>query len=339
MKLTRRRLLSAAAAAGGAAALRRLALPLPAVQAAAHAAPGTARVALVKTSGHRDGVLRALRLLPPLSLRDRSVVIKPNLNSSDPFPGSTHNETLQTLLELCRAAGARDIVVADRSGMGNTATVIRQKGIDTLAGSLGARVVALDALPPTQWLPKTIPGGHWRRGVLYPALLERADVLIQTCCLKTHRFGGHFTLSLKNSVGMVAKVGPDGYDYMQELHGSPLQRTLIAEINVLYRPAVVVLDGIEAFVEGGPEVGRLARPEVVLAGSDRVAIDAVGVALLRIHGATGPVARGPIFAQDQIRRAVELGLGAPSPEAIELVTDSAEGEAVIRAVRTELGRA
>jgi len=32
-----------------------------------------------------------------------------------------------------------------------------------------------------------------------------AEKVVQTCCLKTHRFGGHFTLSLKNSVGLVAK--------------------------------------------------------------------------------------------------------------------------------------
>jgi len=338
MRLTRRRFLAAAATAGGAAALHRLS-QFPAVLAAPGSAPAVARVALIKTSSHQEGVRRALRLLEPLRLQERSVVIKPNLNSSNPFPASTHNETLRTLLEVCQAAQAREIVVADRSGMGDTAAVMREKGIESLARPFAARVMALNALPAAEWAWKAIPGGHWRRGVLFPAPVERADVIIQTCCLKTHRFGGQFTMSLKNSVGMVAKVGPDGYDYMQELHSSPLQRTLIAEINVLYRPAMVVLDGIEAFVEGGPEAGRLARPGVVLAGSDRVAIDAVGVALLRMHGVTGPVASGPIFAQEQIRRAVELGLGVPSPGAIELVTDSTEGEAVIRAVRTELVRA
>ncbi len=178
----------------------------------------------------------------------------------------------------------------------------------------------------------------WTRGVLFPVLFEQADVIIQTCCLKTHRFGDQFTLSLKNSVGMVARISPDGYDYMQELHGSARQRTLIAEINALYRPALVVIDGIEAFVEAGPEAGRLARPGVILAGTDRVALDAVGVALLRMHGVSGPVAQGPIFEQEQIRRAVELGLGVTSPAAIDLVTDSPDGQAVIQSIRAELAR-
>jgi uncharacterized protein (DUF362 family) len=101
---------------------------------------------------------------------------------------------------------------------------------------------------------------------------------------------------------------------------------------------MVVLDAIEAFTDGGPEAGRLARPGVVLAGTDRVAIDAAGVALLRLHGVGAPVATGRIFDQEQIRRAVELGLGVHSAAAIEFVTDSADGRAVVAQLSAELAR-
>jgi uncharacterized protein (DUF362 family) len=330
-KPSRREFLRMAAATGGALAMQHW----PSWAFAA----SSARVALVRTDDHRDGVLRALKLLDPLPVQGRAVVIKPNLNSSHPFPGSTHPDTMRTLIELCRAGGAGQVTIPDRSGMGDTTRVIREKGFDTLAASLGARVVALETLPAGEWTARSIPGGHWRQGVLFPSLIEQADMIISTCCLKTHRFGGQFTLSLKNSVGMVARQGADGHDYMRELHGSPQQRTLIAELNTLYRPAMVVLDGLEAFVDGGPEAGKLARPGVVLAGTDRVAIDAVGVALLRMHGVSGPVAAGRIADQEQIRRAVELGLGVASAEAIEILADSAEGRAVAAQVKVELGRA
>jgi len=148
---------------------------------------------------------------------------------------------------------------------------------------------------------------------------------VQVCNLKTHRFGGHFTLSLKNSVGVAAKRVPgDGYNYMTELHDSPSQRSMIAEINAAYAPALLVMDGVEAFIKGGPEAGTKVRPEVVLAGADRVALDAVGVAILRDHGATGDVAQGHVFEQEQIRRAVELGIGVSTPQAIEFVTEGDE---------------
>jgi uncharacterized protein (DUF362 family) len=327
---SRREFLKMAAATGGALALGRW--PSWAF------ASMSARVALVRSEDHRDAAQRALRLLVPLAVRGKTVVIKPNLNSAHPFPGSTHLETLRTLVETCRTGGAAEVLIPDRSGMGDTARVIRDKGIDTLAAGFGARAIALETLPASDWTPRMIPGGSWQRGVLFPTLFERADVIISTCCLKTHRFGGQFTLSLKNSVGMVARQGPDGHDYMRELHGSPRQRTLIAELNTLYRPALVVLDGIEAFVDGGPETGRLARPGVVVAGTDRVAIDAVGVALLRIHGVGGPVAAGRIFDQEQIRRSVELGLGVGTPGAIELVSDSPEGREAAARVTAELTR-
>lgn len=302
------------------------------------AAPRLARVALVHTDDHRDGVLRALRLLEPVSFAGKSVLIKPNFNSSHRFPASTHEDTLRALVEVARSGGARDVVICDRAGMGDTARVIREKGVDAWAAGAGVRVVPLETLPAAEWTARSIPGGHWQRGVLVPRLVEQADLIISTCCLKTHRFGGHFTMSLKNSVGIVARHGPDGYDYMRELHGSPRQRTLVAELNTLYRPALVVVDGIEAFTDGGPEAGRLARPGVVLAGTDRVALDAVGVALLRMHGVGGPVAEGRISDQEQIRRAVELGLGVASADAIEIASDSAEGHAVAARVRAELSR-
>jgi len=58
-----------------------------------------------------------------------------------------------------------------------------------------------------------------------------------------------------------------------------------------------------------------------------VAIDAVGVAILRLLGTTKEVNRGSIFEQEQIARAAELGLGVSSPAQINLVTDDEESAA------------
>ena len=71
----------------------------------------------------------------------------------------------------------------------------------------------------------------------------------------------------------------------------------------------------------------------MLAGTDRAAIDAVGVAILRLFGTTPEVSRGPIFDQDQIAQAAELGLGVSSPEQIHLVTGDPESEAFAGKVR------
>jgi len=266
----------------------------------------------------------------------RDLFVKPNYNSADPPPGSTHEDTLVALLGKLRALGAGPLTVGDRSGIGDTRAVMEAKDVFRIAKDFDARVVVLDELGADDWELIQPPGSHWRHGFALPRLVRRAGGVVQTCCLKTHRFGGHFTLSLKNSVGLAAATVPGNpHDFMGELHRSPHQRRMIAEINVGYRPDLIVLDGVEAFVTGGPDQGKRVAAEVVLAGTDRVAVDAVGVALLRHFGTTAEVRRGAIFDQEQIARAVQLGLGVTGPAAIELVTgdaDSADYAQKIRAV-------
>jgi uncharacterized protein (DUF362 family) len=219
--------------------------------------------------------------------------------------------------------GASSVTVADRSGMGDTRRVMQRKGVLDMADELGFNILVLDELEADDWVPVQPADSHWERGFLFPRAFLEADSIVQTCCLKTHRYGGHFTMSLKNSVGMVAKFGGDGYNYMGELHSSPNQRKMIAEINAAYQPALVVMDGVEAFVRGGPANGEKVQSEIILAGTDRIALDAAGVAILRHFGTTSEVEGGRIFEQEQIARAAALGLGVSRPEDIVLQTDDA----------------
>ena len=305
----------------------------------AHAAAPPARVAFVKTRDRAAGVARAIDLLSPDRLGGRDVFVKPNLNSADPAPGSTHPDVLTAMMRKLAALGAGPITVGDRSGMGDTRDVMVKTQVFRIAKDLGAKAVVFDEMAADEWELIQLPESHWQQGFALPRMVRTAGAVVQTCCLKTHRYGGHFTLSLKNSVGLAAKRVPGNpHDFMRELHSSPQQRRMIAEINAAYRPALVVLDGVEAFVTGGPDHGKRVDAEVVLAGTDRVAIDAVGVALLRHFGTTPEVSRGKIFAQEQIARAVELNLGARGPDAIEIVTADAESRAVADTLRSILAQ-
>ena len=299
----------------------------------------TAPVYVVHTTDRAEGIRRGLAAMGAPASRGKRVVIKPNFNSADPYPASTHLDTLGLLIRHFQAAGAREITVADRSGMGETRRVMERKGVFALAGQTGFRAVVLEETPLEGWAEERLSGSHWSRGVLFPRLFQEADLVVQTCCLKTHRYGGHFTLSLKNSVGMVAKYSPrDNYNYMGELHGSSSQRRMIAEINQLYRPAMIVMDGLEAFTDGGPESGTLVKPQVMVLGTDRIAVDAVGVAILRMHGGNATISQGRVFEQEQIARAVQLGLGAQGPDQIDLVTDDPESRKLADRVRDVLRR-
>ncbi len=296
----------------------------------------TTQVAFVKTADRATGVARAIDLLGLAKAGGKDFFIKPNFNSADATPGSTSEDTLAAIVKKLKMLGSGPLTIGDRSGMGNTVEVMEKKNIFVLGKELGAKVVVFDQLKADDWEHLKSADSHWQQGFAIPRIVRQAGGVVQTCCLKTHRYGGHFTLSLKNSVGLAAKTVPGfEYNFMHELHSSPDQRRMIAEINTAYKPDLIVLDGIQAFVNGGPDQGKLVTSNVILVGTDRVAIDAVGVALLRHFGTTPEVSQGAIFEQQQIARAVQLGIGISGPKQIELVTgdkESAEYAKVIRAI-------
>ncbi len=282
------------------------------------------KISLVRTRDRIEGVRRAISLLQSNPVRGKATVLKPNFNTADPAPGSTHNDTLRALVSILQEMGATRVTLVERSGPGDsTRQVMEKKGIFDLAEELGFDIVNLEELGPEGWIHLHPKDSHWQNGFYFPRAYVEAESIVQTCCLKTHAYGGHFTLSLKNSVGMVPRIG---YPYMRELHTSPSQRQMIAEINTAYSPDLIVLDGVEAFVDGGPARGTRVEARVILAGSDRVAIDVVGVAILRSLGTTPEVSRGAVFEQEQIARAVELDLGIKSATQIQFVTDDAESQ-------------
>jgi uncharacterized protein (DUF362 family) len=274
-------------------------------------------VSLVNTEDRKTGVASSIKSLGINSLKNKDVLIKPNFNTSDVTPGSTHNDTLVTLVEEVWGMGAKSVSLGERS-YPLTQEVMEQKGILPLMEKLEVQIVNFDDLEGKDWVEFKPKDSHWQKGFRIARPIVESECLICTCCLKTHQYGGVFTMSLKNSVGVVP-TRRHGYAYMSELHGSAHQRKLIAEINAPFQPDLIVLDGIDAFTDGGPATGTRAKGNVFLASTDRVAIDAVGVAILKSLGSNNRIMNTKIFEQEQIARAAEIGLGASSPAEIDLV--------------------
>jgi uncharacterized protein (DUF362 family) len=275
------------------------------------------KVALVSTEDRKTGVASSIQALGINPVKNKDVLIKPNFNTADDTPGSTHNDTLVALVEEIWQMGAKTVRLGERS-YPLTREVMAQKGVIPLLEKLEVDIVDFDDLAEKDWVKVDAAGSHWRDGFRVARPILESECLITTCCLKTHQFGGVFTLSLKNHVGVVPTTR-HGFNYMRELHSSPHQRKLIAEINAPFKPDLVVLDGIEAFVDGGPANGKRANGNVFLASPDRVAIDAVGVAILKSLGSNNDVMNTKIFDQEQIARAADLGLGAASPAEIDVI--------------------
>jgi len=278
----------------------------------------SSKVAIVNTEDRKSGVASSIRALDINPVKNKNVLIKPNFNTADQTPGSTHNDTLVALVEEIWKMGAKTVSLGERSYSENR-SVMEQKGIIPLMEKLDVKIIDFDELGETDWVKVDAENSHWQDGFRVARPILESECLVCTCCLKTHQYGGVITMSLKNSVGVVP-TSRHGYNYMTELHSSPHQRKLIAEINASFKPALIVLDGIDAFVDGGPATGERARGNVFLASTDRVAIDAVGVAILKSLGSNDQIMNTKIFDQEQIARAVELGLGAASTSEIKMIT-------------------
>ena len=288
------------------------------------------KVAVISTKDRVYGVNKSLELLSINPVKGKDVILKPNFNTADPPPASSSMETIRQLIIKLKEMGAKSITVAERSGPAKTSEVFEKKGLYTLAKELDFKIVDLDKEPKEEFVLKNSEDNHWRKGFLFAKIYDDSECIVETCCLKTHMFGGHFTLSLKNAVGIVKKKN------MRELHASKHQRKMIAEINNVYQADLIIMDGIITFVDRGPMEGTRVEANVFVAGTDKVAIDAVGVAILRILGTTPEVTNGSIFEQAQIKRAVELGVGITSPNGIEFITDSEDSKKLVAEIKEKL---
>src|SRR4030065_1614871 len=82
---------------------------------------------LVSTKNRGEGVRQAIDLLGVKSFRGKSVVLKPNFNTADPAPGSTHNDTLRSLVLSLQQMGAKQITLPERSGPGDSTRKVMEK--------------------------------------------------------------------------------------------------------------------------------------------------------------------------------------------------------------------
>jgi len=277
-------------------------------------------VSLIKTDDRIDGVIKVVRMLDIPDMKGKKVFLKPNFNTADPAPGSTHNDVISALVNEIKEREALSVTIGDRCGPGDTQKVLEAKGIFNLAKELDFNVINFDKMDEKDWILIN-KGSHWDGGFYMARPLVESEYTVTTGCIKTHGFGGHFTMSMKLSVGAVNRK-----HMFPQLHNSPDMRKMIAEINLGYKPQLIVLDGVEVFTDGGPMEGTRKNANVIIAGTDRVAVDAVGLAILKEQGSNSTIMGRKIFDQDQMQHAVTIGLGVSGPDEIAIVTGDTESK-------------
>ena len=270
-----------------------------------------------------------------LDLRGKRVLIKPNVVNDRPPPSTTDPRVVAAVVQLVREAGAQAVTVADSSGIIRfpSSANLAATGIKQAAESGGASVLALEEEPWVRVEPvgaKALPRYYVSKPVY------DADVFINLPVVKTHRFA-HYSCSLKNVVGIIHPRYRPSVSFL-----SPDWHERIAELNLAVHPHLTIADGTTLMIAGGPTSGTPARADLLLISGDRIALDAVAVALIRTFGAWPKVTEQAVWEQRQIKRAIELGLGVQGPRHIELVTRSlarpdASFERLVASIRKDLG--
>jgi len=198
----------------------------------------------------------------------KPVLIKPNyLNSRHPSTGiTTDSRVIEGVVKFLRERKIEDIVIGEGSGFADTSQAFRVAGVDRVAERWGVKLIDLnkdkfvEVNPPNPLALKKVR--------VAKTALE--STIISVPKLKPHRIAT-VTLSLKNMMGALASKG--------SMHRGIAKN--IVDLASVLRPSVAVVDGIIAG-EGHESSGNPVEMNLVIAGTDPVAVDAVGAAVMGI---------------------------------------------------------
>jgi uncharacterized protein (DUF362 family) len=228
------------------------------------------------------------------------VLLKPNFNSADPYPGSTDLEFLKAVIQILLEARAKVVVGESSGGIWRpTRKTLEKAGVLKLVTEMGAEIVAFEHRK-RDWVRVRVDGDYLKE-VTVPRSAYEADKIIYLPCMKTHRLA-RFTLSLKLGVGFMHP------GERRALHFRNLEHK-VAEINLVWQPDLIIMDGRQAFVSGGPDKGELVEPGVIMASGDLVAIDVEALKILGSYKAKNKLFANP-YDSPQIVTALRHGLGA-----------------------------
>ncbi len=284
-KLGRREFLTRTAKLGAGAVLGPKILSALADGPLAAQAADSPGVAVVSGSDYAAMTAKAVDLVGGIARfvpKGARVLLMPNVQSKN--PGTfTKPEILRSAIRMCKAAGAKEITCLSYLGQPNwdgagLAQIIQEEG------------TILKLVPREDANFKPVP-------VANPAALKEAmimnayydyDVFINMPVTKDHA-GSKFTGTLKNLMGLNGPNCNRAQFHKPNWQTDPAAiehlETCIVDLNTVLKPTLNIVDATELIRTNGPMgPGELIKPLKVIAGVDRVAVDAYCATLLGLKG-------------------------------------------------------
>jgi len=235
-------------------------------------------MSIVKGSDRVKTVDKAIELLGGIERfvkPGETVAIKPNVAfASPPMLGATARpELVAEVVRLCYSrGGAKKVYVADNP-INDPASCFMLSGIGKAASQAGAEVV----MPKDNlFRHTTLAGGKLiKNWPIFYEPFKSIDKLIGIAPVKDHHRAGA-SMTMKNWYGL---LGGRRNIFHQDIN------TIIAELAMMVRPTLVILDGTEVMMTNGPTGGSISdlrRANTLIASCDMVAADSFGCSLLRL---------------------------------------------------------
>lgn len=202
------------------------------------------------------------------------VVIKPNIGW-DRLPeqaANTNPDVVATLVKLSFEAGAKKVKVFDRT-VNDPRRCYKQSGIADAVRPLGAELSYID---DRRFIDVPIKGQVLKSWPLYRDIFE-ADKIINVPIAKHHGLA-KLTMAMKNWMGI---MGGERGRIHQKIGES------IADICLVVKPTLTVLDAVRILTANGPQGGNLKdvkRLDTIVVSADEVAIDSYGATLFGMKG-------------------------------------------------------
>ena len=233
-------------------------------------------ISVVQGSDRVKTVNKAIELLGGIERfvkPGETVAIKPNVAfASPPMLGATARpELVAEVVRLCYSRGkARQVIVADNP-INDPASCFMLSGIGKAASEAGAKII----LPKNHLFKNTtlVEGKLIKNWPIFFGPFEKIDKLIGIAPVKHHHRSGA-SMTMKNWYGL---LGGRRNIFHQDIN------TIIAELAMMVRPTLVILDGTEVMMTNGPTGGSISdlrRANTLIAGCDMVAADSYGCSLL-----------------------------------------------------------
>lgn len=232
-------------------------------------------ISIVKGPDRTTNLNKAIELLGGIDRfvkKGETVLIKPNAAfASPPLLGATTNpDLIAATIKLCYRAGAKKVLITDNP-INDPASCFALSGIGKAADQAGAKII----LPQKNFFKRTtLKNGKLIKNfpILYTPL-EKIDKLIGIAPVKDHHRAGA-SMSIKNFYGL---LGEGRNIFHQDIN------TIIAELAMMVKPTLVILDGTEVMITNGPTGGSISdlkKTNTLIAGCDMVAADSYASRLL-----------------------------------------------------------